>query len=92
MEALLFRRPDAVARAYGPVSEGLLELGLFSPRNALEKLDPNLARQQAAVKIIEKLDVADIAALREEPPMRELLEFLGELSRDNPVTAAAAGT
>jgi len=29
--SLLFRRPNAVARAYGPVSESLLELGQISP-------------------------------------------------------------
>jgi hypothetical protein len=92
MEALLFRRPDAVARAYGPVSESLLELGRISPRNALEKLDPDLARHKASFKIIQELDTADIAALRNEPPVRELLEFLGELRPDSAVAAATVGS
>jgi hypothetical protein len=91
LEALLFRRPDAVARAYGHVPQGLLELGLLSPRDALEKLAPNFSGHQSSFNIIKELDDADVAALRAESPVRELREFLGELRRDDVVTAAAAG-
>ncbi len=79
VEALLFRRPDAIARAYGPVSEHLLEIGLISPRDALMKLDPYISPDQVSLNIIKELDDADIAALRGESPVRGLLEFVEEL-------------
>src|SRR5436190_1118602 len=91
LEALLLRRPDAVARAYGQVSPSRLELGLISPRDAYPKLDPNVSIEQVALTIINELDDADVAALRAESPVLELLEFLGELQRDGVLTAAAAG-
>jgi hypothetical protein len=91
VDALLFRRPDAVARAYGPVPQSLLELGRISPRDAFAKLDSTVSLEQVALKIIHELDDADIAALQAESPMRELLEFLDELQRDGMVAAAASG-
>jgi hypothetical protein len=91
VEALLFRRPDAIARAYGPVSEHLLEVGLISPRDALMKLDQNISTDQISLNIIKELDDADIAALRAESPARELLEFVEELQRDGALAAAAVG-
>jgi hypothetical protein len=91
VDALLFRRPDAVARAYGPVSPSLLELGRISPRDAFPKLDPNVSTEQGALTIINELDDTDAAALRAESPVRELLEFHGELQCDGMVTAAATG-
>ncbi len=90
MEALVFRRPDAVARAYGPVSQDLIELGLVSPWTALEKLDRTVSSDQVSLNIVKELDDADVMALRAESPVRELLEFLGELQHDGAVVAAAA--
>jgi hypothetical protein len=89
LEALLFRRPDALARAYGTISPGLLELGRVSPRDALEKLDPSGSASRASCDIIRALDDHDIAALRAESPIRDLLEFLGESQRRGAATAAA---
>ncbi len=89
VEALLFRRPDAIARAYGPVSEHVLEVGLISPRDALIKLDPNSSLDQVSLNIMKELDDADVAALRTESPVRELLEFVEELQRDGVLAAAA---
>src|SRR5205807_2290515 len=60
LEALLFRQPDAVARAYGPVPPSLLELGLISPRDAFQKLDPNVSIEQVSLNIIKELDDADV--------------------------------
>ncbi len=91
VEAILFRRPDAIARAYGPVSEHLLEIGLISPRDALMKLGPNLEPDQVSLNIMNELDDTDIAALRTESPARELLEFVEELQRDGVLAAAAVG-
>jgi hypothetical protein len=91
VEALLFRRPDAIARAYGPVSGHLLEIGLISPRDALIKLDPNIEPDQVSLNIINELDETDIAALRAESPVRELLEFVEELQRDGVLATAAVG-
>ena len=89
LETLLFRRPDAIARAGGNPSPDVLELGRFSPRDALEKLDRNGMGHDPARQIIASLDDADVAALRAETPVRDLLEFLGEPRREGAVTAAA---
>jgi hypothetical protein len=88
LEALLFRRPDAVARAYGQIPPGLLELGQISPRDALAKLDQNVSLHQVALNLIKELNDSDIDALRDESPIRDLLEFLGELQRDAVLTTA----
>ncbi len=90
MEALVFRRPDAIARAYGQVPQSLIELGLVSPWTALEKLDRTASTDQVSLNIVKELDDADVSALRAESPVRELLEFLGELQHDGAAVAAAA--
>ena len=82
LESLLFRRSAAVERAFGPVTEDLLELGRLSPRDALKKLDPNGSEYHASSGLIHALDDVDVAALRDMPPIRELLEFLEEVRRD----------
>jgi hypothetical protein len=86
LHALLFRRPDAVARVYGQISPGLLELGQISPRDALAKLDQNVSIHEAVCKLILELNDQDIDALRAESPIRDLLEFLVELQRDAVLT------
>jgi hypothetical protein len=91
VEALLFLMPDAIARAYGPVSEHLLEIGRISPRDALIKLDPTIEPDQVSLNIINELDETDIADLRGESPVRELLEFVEELQRDGVLATAAVG-
>jgi hypothetical protein len=90
LEALVFLRPDAVARAYGPVPQSLIELGLASPWTALEKLDRTASSEQVSLNIIEELDSADVTALRAESPVRELLEFLGEVQHHGAVAVATA--
>ena len=89
LEALLFRRPDAVARAFGPVSEIVVRLGRISPHDAYEELGKGTSGPQAAFEIIQALDDDDVAALRAESPIRELVEFLVELRRDGLVAAGA---
>jgi hypothetical protein len=90
LKALLFRRTGAIERAYGHLPQGLFELGLLSPRDALEKLDPNCSSHQSSLNIIKELNDADVAALRAESPLRELLEFHGELRSDGVLTAAGS--
>jgi hypothetical protein len=82
LESLLFLRPATVERAFGPVAEDVLELGRLSPRDALKKLDPNRSEYHASLNLIRALDDADITALRDVPPIRELRAFLEELQRD----------
>jgi hypothetical protein len=92
LEALLFLRPAAVERAFGPVAEDLLELGRLSPRDALKKLDPNGSEYHASYRLVTVLDDEDVASLREVSPIRELLEFLDELRCDGVVAAGTAGS
>ena len=90
IESLLFRRPEAVRRAYATVSDDLLDLGLISPGDALQKMNGSTSRYHASFTIITKLNTDDVASLRSESPVRELLEFLDELTaiQPNAVTAA----
>lgn len=76
VESLLFKRPDAVRRAFDEVSETLVEIGLVSPGDALRRLSKTQDRYQASHAIISRLDQNDVNALRTESPVRELLEFL----------------
>ena len=79
VESLLFRRPEAVRRAYGNTAAYLIEVGLVSPGDALKKMEGASDRYTAAVAIISQLNADDIAALRDEFPVRRILEFLDEL-------------
>ena len=79
VEALLFRIPDAVKRAYGNTTRELIELGLVSPGDALRKMQGAPDRYHASSTIVINLNVGDCKTLRSEPPVRELLEFLDEL-------------
>jgi hypothetical protein len=92
LEALLFLRPGAVMRAFGPTDEDLLELGRLSPRDALKKLEPNGSEYSAAFRLVQALDDVDVAALRDMPPIRELLELLEELRRCGMLATAAASS
>jgi hypothetical protein len=83
LEALLFRCPDAIQRAYGSIPPGLLERGQTSPSTALSELDD---AAQAYMNIADALDDNDVTALRSEPPVRELLAFVDELQRDGVLT------
>ena len=56
------------------------------------KLDPNSSPDQVSLNIMKELDDTDIAALRTETPVRELLEFLEELQPNGVSTAAAVGS
>jgi hypothetical protein len=91
LEALLFLRPAAISRAFGPTPPDLPTLGRVSPRDALRKLDPSGSEHNASYQVTVALDDTDVMALRGEPPVRELLEFLDELRRSGVVAAGAAG-
>jgi hypothetical protein len=88
LEALLFRRPAALERAFPKAGGDLAELGKVSPRDALARLDPTWGGAHAAFELIKILNDDDIKALREEEPLRALLAFLKDLQ----VAAGAAGT
>jgi len=90
VESLLFRRAEAVRRAYGNTATHLIELGLISPGDALRKMNGTSDRYHASAAIMAKLNAADIAALRVESPVRELLEFVDELKGSGAKSAAAA--
>jgi hypothetical protein len=90
VESLLFRRAEAVRRAYGNTTSDLIDLGLVSPGDALQKMNGVSDRYHASFKIITKLNTDDIAALRVESPVRELLEFLDELKGIGAKSVAAA--
>jgi len=90
VESLLFHRAEAVRRAYGNVASDLIDLGLVSPREALQKMNGAANRYQASFTIITKLNDDDIAALRVESPVRELLEFLDELKGSGAKSVVAA--
>jgi hypothetical protein len=92
LEALLFLRPDPVARAYGAAAsdERMLELGRMNPREALKRLDPAGHGWTASLNLVRSLDDGDIAELRSSPPIHELLEFLRDLHCSE--VAANAGT
>ena len=81
LEALLFLRPDPVARAFGAAAsnEHVLELGRLNPREALKRLDPGGHWWTASLNLVRTLDDGDIAELRSTPPIHELLEFLRDL-------------
>jgi len=81
LEALLFLRPDPVARAFGTTAsdEHTLELGRMNPREALKRLDPGGHWWTASLKLVRTLSEEDIAELRSTPPIHELLEFLRHL-------------
>ncbi len=94
LESLLFRRPEAVRRAYANTPSELIDLGLVSPGDAFRKMAGASDRHQAAFSIITQLDAEDIAALRGVSPARELLEFLEQQERieakgNAPATAPA---
>ncbi len=81
LEALLFLRPDPVARAFGEAAsdERMLELGRLNPREALKRLDPGGDWWTASLNLVRTLNDGDIAELRSTPPIHELLEFLRDL-------------
>jgi len=81
LEAILFLRPDPVARAFGETaSDGhMLELGRLNPREALKRLDPRGHWWTASQILVRTLNDGDIAELRSTPPIHELLEFLRDI-------------
>ena len=91
LESLLFRRPEAVRRVYVSTSSELIDLGLVSPGDALRKMAGASDRHQASFAIIGALNAEDIAALRDESPARELLEFLDQ-QRSTEAKATATAT
>ena len=82
LESLLFTRPGLVARVFGEGADDgghVLEIGRLSPREAYTRLDPHGLEDAAFDKMLESLDDDDVAALREESPVRELIAFVTEV-------------
>jgi hypothetical protein len=92
LEALLFLRPDPVARAFGEAAgdEHMLELGRLNPREALKRLDPGGQWWTASLNLVRTLNDGNIAELRSKPPIHELLELLRDLHYSE--IAASTGT
>ncbi len=90
VESLLFHRAEAIQRAYGNTPSDLINLGLLSPGDALQKMNGASDRYHASFTIITKLNDDDIAALRVESPVRELMEFLDELKGSGARSVATA--
>jgi hypothetical protein len=90
VESLLFLRPEAVRRAYGNTASNLIDLGLVSPGDALQKMEGAPDRYHASVNIIKKLNENDISALRAESPVRDLLKFVDELKSSGAKAVTAA--
>ncbi len=55
------------------------ELGRLSPQEAYKRLDPGSPEGAGFSKLLQALDDDDVAALREESPIRELIAFLAEV-------------
>jgi hypothetical protein len=81
LAALLFLRPEPVARAFGSATSDvhMLELGRMNPREALKRLDPAGHWRTSSMNMVRTLNDEDIAELRSMPPIHELLEFLRTL-------------
>jgi hypothetical protein len=81
LESLLFTRPSLLAKAFGDgADEGgrALELGRLSPRDAYKRLEPGGVEGGGFLKLFNCLNAEDVAALREESPVRELIGFLAK--------------
>jgi hypothetical protein len=81
LEALLFLRPDLVARAFGPGADGerILELGRVGPREALNRLQRDERWWLAAYDLIAAFGDEDVADLRTKPPIDDLLRFVSSV-------------
>jgi hypothetical protein len=91
LQALLFTRPNLIARAFGDGADDgghLLELGRLSPQYAYKRLDPGGDEDATFLKLFQALDDDDIAALRQESPVRELIAFVTEVG--SPAVAASS--
>jgi hypothetical protein len=90
VEALFFQRPDAVKRAFQNAGESLIEIGKVSPANALKRLDP-AGEAAASHKLMKELNAEDVAALRAQSPVKDLLAFLADLQKNGMVPPADMG-
>jgi hypothetical protein len=82
LQSLLFTRPALLVRSFGEGADQggrVLDIGRLSPREAYKRLDPDAPEGITFGKLIDQLGVEDIAALREESPVRELIAFLAEV-------------
>jgi hypothetical protein len=82
LESLLFTRPALLARAFGDRADDggrAQELGRLSPREAYKRLDPGSPEGAGFSKLLQEMDDEDVAAIREESPIRELIAFLAEV-------------
>jgi hypothetical protein len=82
LQSLLFSRPDLLTRTFGKgmfALDRVLDIGRFSPREAYRLLDPNGSEEATFGRLLEALSAEDLAALRKEPPVRELIAFVTEI-------------
>ncbi len=90
LQSLLFTRPVLIARAFGEGADDdgrISDIGRLSPREAYKRLGPVGSELSTAAKLMAALGAEDIAALRQESPIRELVAFLTEVG--SPVATAS---
>ena len=93
LQSLLFTRPDLLARAFGEGADQdgrVLDIGRLSHREAFKRLDPNASEDATFGKLLQQINSEDIAALRQESPVRELIAFLNEVG--SPIASAVAAS
>jgi len=91
LQSLLFTRPALIVRAFGEgADEGgrVTEIGLLSPLAAYKKHKPVEPEASTAAQLIACLDADDIAEIRQEPPIREFIDFVTKFG--SPVATAAS--
>ncbi len=90
LQSLLFTRPALIARAFGEGADPyghIADIGRLIPREAYKRLDPTQSEESTFLKLFQALDDDDIAALRQESPVRELIAFVTEVG--SPVASAS---
>ena len=82
LQSLFFTRAALISRAFGEGADDgghVLELGRLSAQYAYKRLDPGGSEEATFLKLLQALDDDDVAALREESPVRELIAFVNEV-------------
>jgi hypothetical protein len=91
LQSLLFTRPALIARVFGEGADQyghIADIGRLIPREAYKRLDPAQSETSVATRLIEALDDEDVATLREDSLVRELIAFVTEVG--SPVASASA--
>jgi hypothetical protein len=83
--------PALIARVFGEGADQyghIADIGRLIPREAYKRLDPAQSETSVATRLIEALDDEDVATLREDSLVRELIAFVTEVG--SPVASASA--